>query len=50
MEAREFPPPATVRLEDHAGIIGSIKSPRFARMENRLRQNKKLKKSAGLTC
>jgi hypothetical protein len=36
---REFPPPATVKLEDHDGIIGSITSPRFAGMETIDRQN-----------
>jgi hypothetical protein len=31
--ARRFPPPATVRLEDHDGIIGVVTSVEFARMD-----------------
>jgi hypothetical protein len=34
-----FPPPATVKLEDHDGIIGVITSDRFAGMETLDRQN-----------
>jgi hypothetical protein len=36
---QQFPPPATVKLEDHDGIIGVITSARFARMETIDRQN-----------
>ena len=36
---KRFPPPATVRLEDHDGIIGVITSPGFAGMETIDRQN-----------
>ena len=35
---KRFPSPATVRLEDHHGIIGVITSARFARMETLDRQ------------
>jgi hypothetical protein len=34
-----FPPPATVKLEDHDGIIGVITSSEFAKMETIDRQN-----------
>ena len=37
--SERFPPPATVKLEDHDGIIGVITSSRFARMETIDRQN-----------
>ena len=30
---QRFPPPATIRLEDHDGIIGVITSAQFADME-----------------
>jgi len=36
---RRFPAPATVKLEDHDGIIGVITSARFAGMETIDRQN-----------
>jgi stress-induced morphogen len=36
---RRFPPPATVALEDHDGIIGIITSAEFAGMEGIDRQN-----------
>ncbi len=36
---QRFPPPATVKLEDHDGIIGVITSPKFAGMETIDRQN-----------
>ena len=36
---RKFPPPATVKLEDHDGIIGVITSTTFAGMETIDRQN-----------
>jgi hypothetical protein len=36
---QNFPPPATVKLEDHDGIIGVITSPGFAAMETIDRQN-----------
>ena len=35
----KFPSPATVKLEDHDGIIGVITSPGFAKMETIDRQN-----------
>lgn len=35
----EFPPPARVNLEDHDGVIGSILSERFRRMDAMDRQN-----------
>jgi hypothetical protein len=34
-----FPSPATIKLEDHDGIIGVITSPGFAEMETIDRQN-----------
>lgn len=34
-----FPSPATIKLEDHDGIIGVITSPGFAKMETIDRQN-----------
>ena len=37
--SRNFPPPATVKLEDHDGIIGVITSTTFAGMETIDRQN-----------
>jgi hypothetical protein len=37
--AERFPSPATIKLEDHDGIIGVITSPGFARMETIDRQN-----------
>ena len=33
-----FPPPATIRLEEHDGIVGVITSAEFARMETIDRQ------------
>jgi hypothetical protein len=36
---QQFPPPATVKLDDHDGIIGVITSGRFAGMETIDRQN-----------
>ncbi|MGO9918922.1 MAG: hypothetical protein ACLQIB_30020 [Isosphaeraceae bacterium] len=36
---QQFPSPATVRLEDHDGIIGVITSASFAGMETIDRQN-----------
>jgi stress-induced morphogen len=36
--AQRFPPPATIRLEDHDGIIGVITSAQFAGMETIDRQ------------
>jgi stress-induced morphogen len=36
---QRFPPPATVKVEDHDGIIGVITSPTFAGMETIDRQN-----------
>ena len=36
---QRFPPPATVQLENHDGIIGVITSARFSRMETLDRQN-----------
>jgi hypothetical protein len=36
--AKDFPPPATVRLDDHHGIIGVITSTRFVGMETIDRQ------------
>jgi hypothetical protein len=36
---RRFPPPDTVKLEDHDGIIGAITSAGFAGMESIDRQN-----------
>lgn len=36
--AQKFPPPATIRLEDHDGIIGVITSAKFAGMETIDRQ------------
>ena len=36
---QRFPPPATVKLEDHDGIIGVITSAQFAGMETIDRQN-----------
>jgi len=36
--AQEFPPPASVSLEDRDGIIGVITSPRFAGMDTMDRQ------------
>ena len=35
---QRFPPPATVKPEDHDGIIGVITSPQFARIETIDRQ------------
>jgi stress-induced morphogen len=37
--AQQFPAPATIRLEDHDGIIGVITSARFAGMETIDRQH-----------
>ncbi len=37
--AEEFPPPDKLKLEDHDGIFGSIRSNRFRRMEMLDRQN-----------
>jgi len=37
--AKRFPPPDTVRLEDHNGIFGVITSAGFAQMETIDRQN-----------
>ncbi len=37
--ARRFPPPATIKLEDHDGIVGVITSPQFAGMETIDRQD-----------
>ena len=37
--SQEFPPPATVKLQDHDGIIGVITSKNFAGMETIDRQN-----------
>ena len=37
--AQKFPPPATIKLEDHDGIIGVVTSSRFARMETIDRQS-----------
>jgi len=34
-----FPPPATVRLEDHDGILGVVTSSTFSRMQTIDRQN-----------
>ena len=36
---KRFPAPATVKLEDHGGIIGVITSDRFSRMESVDRQS-----------
>ncbi|MBI3462706.1 MAG: hypothetical protein HY000_06545 [Planctomycetes bacterium] len=36
---KRFPSPATIKLEDHDGIIGVITSPSFAGMESIDRQN-----------
>jgi stress-induced morphogen len=36
---RRFPPPDTVKLEDHEGIIGVITSAAFSGMESIDRQN-----------
>jgi len=36
---KRFPSPATVKLEEHDGIIGVITSPSFAGMETIDRQN-----------
>ena len=36
---RQFPAPATVKLEDHDGVIGIIASASFAGMESIDRQN-----------
>jgi stress-induced morphogen len=36
---KQFPPPATIKLEDHDGIIGVITSAQFAGMETIDRQN-----------
>ena len=36
---QRFPPPATIRLEDHDGIIGVVTSAQFAAMEPLDRQN-----------
>jgi stress-induced morphogen len=36
---KQFPAPATVKLEDHDGLIGVITSSRFAGMETIDRQN-----------
>jgi len=38
--AEQFPAPATVKLEDHDGIIGVITSASFAGMETIDRQNR----------
>jgi hypothetical protein len=35
----EFPPPATIKLEDHDGVIGVITSERFSGMDSLDRQN-----------
>ena len=40
MLTKKFPAPATVKLEDHDGIIGVITSPTFAGMETIDRQNR----------
>jgi hypothetical protein len=37
--AERFPPPATVELEDHDGIVGVITSSYFAKMQTVDRQN-----------
>jgi hypothetical protein len=37
--SRRFPAPATIRLEDHDGIIGVVTSAKFARMDSIHRQN-----------
>lgn len=37
--ARRFPPPATVKVEDHDGIIGVVTSTEFAGMESIDRQD-----------
>jgi stress-induced morphogen len=37
--SQRFPPPASVKLEDHDGIIGVITSVQFAGMETIDRQN-----------
>ena len=37
--ARRFPAPATVKLEEHDGIIGIITSEEFARMDSFDRQD-----------
>lgn len=37
--ATEFPSPATVRLEDHDGIVGVITSKAFAGIDSLERQN-----------
>ena len=37
--AKKFPPPASVKLEDHDGIIGVITTTKFAGMETIDRQN-----------
>jgi hypothetical protein len=36
---QRFPAPATVKLEDHDGIIGVVTSSEFARMDTIDRQN-----------
>ena len=36
---QRFPPPATIKLEDHDGVIGVVTSPQFAGMETIDRQN-----------
>lgn len=36
--AQEFPPPATVRVEDHGGVLGVVVSDRFAGMDSVDRQ------------
>jgi hypothetical protein len=36
---QRFPPPATVRLEEHNGIIGVVTSTEFARMDSVDRQS-----------
>jgi hypothetical protein len=36
---RRFPAPATIRLEDHDGIVGVVTSNEFARMDTIDRQN-----------
>lgn len=37
--SQRFPPPASIKLEDHDGIFGVITSSQFAQMETIDRQN-----------
>ena len=40
LQTKSFPAPASVKLEDHDGIIGVIRSTEFAGMETIDRQNR----------